>query len=844
MATSLPTSARIVIIGGGVIGTSIAYHLTRSGEKDVLLLEKSHLTEGATWHAAGLVGQFRSQQNLMSLMNDSVKLFDTLAEDTGQEIDWHKFGSLRLAQTEERWKELLKSYSAAQAVGFEMNLLTPNEAREVYPLIETSDLVGAAFIPADGYIDPNSLTQAYAKGIRANGGSIFEGVMVTDLLRAGDRITHVVTEQGNIEVETVVNAAGLWARQVGWMAGVEIPAGVVEHQYLVTEKSDLIPDGLPALRDPDGGFYAKPEPGALAIGGWERQTNKVNPKEGFPWQNERFLFDGDMDRLQEFFEPAMHRIPVLGELGMRTIVNGPIPISPDGEPIMGPVPGLSNFFSACAFTSGIAASGGAGKAVSNWILEGDPGLDLWPFDIRRFGPLHAGQRFLHDRAVESYSKYYAIHWPGEEMESARGVRRSPLYQTLKDQGAVFGSKFGWERANWFAQGDIPQQDILGFDRPQQDITIGREHRAAREGVVLIDMTSFTKFEISGPDACRFLQYLAVANVDKPVGGATYTQLCNEHGGIEADVTIIRRTEDCFWLITGSALGVRDRHWIESHLQGDLDRRSNSRRSSDESWTRSGEQWIHSGEQSVRANSPGFNKVELRDITSAHGVINLAGPLARKVLEKVCDDDVSHQAFPFMAAKDIRVGYAPALAYRVTYIGELGWELYIPSEYLQYVYELLQQAGEEFGITNIGYRAIDSLRLEKRYLAWGVDITPDYNPFEAGLQFLIDWDKGDFIGAEALARIKQEGVQQKLVCLALDKPLPVFGGEAIFCGDRVVAQTTSGNFGYSTGKSLVLGYLPVDVLDQSDFTVEAFGERSPASIVKGSIYDPKREKILC
>ncbi len=809
MTSSIPSSARIVIIGGGVIGTSIAWHLTRAGEKDVLLLEKSQLTEGATWHAAGLVGQFRSQQNLMSLMNDSVKLFDALGEETGQDPGWRKYGSLRIAQSQDRWKELLKSYSAAQAVGFEMNMLTPQEAGELYPLIETGDLIGAAFIPDDGYIDPNSLTQAYAKGIRANGGRIIEGVMVSDLIRDRDRITHVVTDQGSIAVETVVNAAGLWARQVGWMAGVEIPAAVVEHQYLVTEKSDLIPDRLPALRDPDGGFYAKPEPGALAIGGWERQTNAVDPKDGFPWANERHLFDGDMDRLAEFFEPAMQRIPVLAELGMRTIVNGPIPISPDGEPVMGPVPGLNNFFAACAFTSGIAASGGAGKAMANWILQGDPGLDLWAFDIRRFGPLHAGRHFLHDRAIESYSKYYAIHWPGEELESARSVRRSPLYQTLKNQGAVFGSKFGWERANWFSYGDIPQQDVHGFDRPLQDITVGREHRAAREGVVLVDMSSFTKFEISGRGACQFLQYLAVANVDKDSGQATYTQLCNLRGGIEADVTIIRRAQNCFWLITGSGLGVRDRQWVESNLK-----------------------------------VFGSDAVEIRDITSAYSVINLAGPLARQVLEKVCDEDGSHHAFPFMSAKAIRIGYAPAHAYRVTYIGELGWELYIPSEYVQYVFETLQKAGEEFGITNIGYRAIDSLRLEKRYLAWGVDISPDYNPFEAGLQFLIDWHKGDFIGAEALARIRQAGVQKKLVCLTLDKPLPVFGGEAVFCDGRVVAQTTSGNFGYSVGKSLVLAYLPVDLLEQKGFVIEAFGERSPASIVPGAAYDPKRERILC
>ena len=836
MTASIPSSARIVIIGGGVIGTSIAYHLTRAGEKDVVLLEKSKLTEGATWHAAGLVGQFRSQQNLMSLMNDSVKLFDRLGDETGQDLGWRKFGSLRIAQSQDRWKELLKSYSAAQAVGFEMNMLTPQEAGELYPLIETSDLVGAAFIPDDGYIDPNSLTQAYAKGIRANGGRIIEGVMVNGLIRDGNRLTHVVTDQGSIETETVVNAAGLWARQVGWMAGVEIPAAVVEHQYLVTEKSELIPNNLPALRDPDGGFYAKPEPGALAIGGWEKQTNTVNPKEGFPWANERHLFDGDMDRLGEFFEPAMQRIPVLGELGMRTIVNGPIPISPDGEPIMGPVPGLGNFFAACAFTSGIAASGGAGLAAANWILHCDPGLDLWAFDIRRFGSLHAGRHFLHDRAIESYSKYYAIHWPGEELESARGVRRSPLYQTLKSQGAVFGSKFGWERANWFATGDIPPRDVFGFDRPQQDITIGREHRAAREGVVLIDMSSFTKFEISGPQACDFLQYLAVANVDKEPGGATYTQLCNERGGIEADVTIIRRSQDCFWLITGSGLGVRDRQWIEKHIRG--------QHSGQSQWTRSGEQWVQSGEQPVQATSPGFSKMQIRDITSSYGVINLAGPLARRVLQKVCDEDVSHEAFPFMNAKDIRIGYAPALAYRVTYIGELGWELYIPSEYLQYVYEELQKAGEEFDITNMGYRAIDSLRLEKRYLAWGVDITPDYNPFEAGLQFLIDWDKGDFVGSRALNKIKEEGIQQKLVCLALDKPLAVFGGEAVFLGDRVVAQTTSGNFGYTVGKSLVLCYLPVDVLDETEFVVQSFDEKSTATVVKGAAFDLGREKILC
>ncbi len=826
MAKTFPTQAQIVIIGGGVIGTSIAYHLCKNGVRDVLLLEKSRLTEGATWHAAGLVGQFRSQQNLMQLMSDSVALFDGLEADTGQNPSWCKVGSMRIAASKDRWGELLKSHSAAQAVGFEMQMMTPKEALEIYPLMAVDDLVGAAFIPADGHIDPNSLTQAYAKGIRKYGGRIIEGVMVKELIRKGSRITHVVTDQGTIAVDTVVNAAGLWARQVGWMAGVEIPAGVVEHQYLVTEKSDEIPNDLPAFRDPDGGYYAKPEPGALAIGGWEKLTRKVNPKEGFPWQNERHLFDGDMDRLTEFLEPAMARLPILERLGIRTIVNGPIPISPDGEPVMGPVPGLENFFAACAFTSGIAASGGAGKAAANWIMHGDAGLDLWAFDIRRFGPLHAGADFLHDRAVESYAKYYDIHWPGEELNSARAVRRSPLYDTLKNQGAVFGSKFGWERANWFATGDILQVDQFGFGRPGQAETTGVEHKAVREGVALIDMSSFTKFEISGKDACAFLQYLAVANVDKPVGGATYTQLCNAGGGIEADVTIIRRSQTCFWLITGSALGVRDRDWITRNLAGFNSRTGANLRSM-------GEQWL-----------AGPADVHLRDITSGYGVINLTGPLARKVLEKVTDTDVSHDGFAFMSACDIRIGYAPALAYRVTYVGELGWEMYIPTEYMAYAYELLQGAGQEFGITNVGYRAIDSLRLEKRYLAWGIDITPDYNPIEAGLGFVIDWDKGDFLGRAALAKIKAEGAARKLVCLALEQPLPVFGGEAILQGGKAVGQTTSGNFGYTVGQSLVLGYLPPDVIEQGEFEVNAFGRCSPARLVKSSAYDPARKKILC
>ena len=531
----------------------------------------------------------------------------------------------------------------------------------------------------------------------------------------------------------------------------------------------------------------------------------MNPIKGFPWNKAQYLFEGATDRLEEVFVPAAHRIPILESLGIRTFVNGPIPISPDGEPIMGLAPGLDNFYVSCGFTSGIAASGGAGLAMAGWILEGDPGLDLWAFDVRRFGPLDANPRYLHDRATEAYSRYYALHFPDEEPAVARGVRRSPLYHVLAAKGAVFGTKFGWERPNFYAPDGDP--GTSGWERRGEADTIGREHQAARQGVVMIDMSSFTKLEITGPNALNFLQQLAVADIDKEPGRAAYTQLCNSQGGIEADLTIVRRSEERFWVITGSALGVRDGAWLRTHIEA-------------------------------------FSGVKIRDVTSSHGVINLAGPLARDVLEKVTDADVSNEGHPFLTAAEINIGYSPALAFRVTYIGELGWELYIPVEFMQYAYEVLAEAGAEFAITDIGYRAVDSLRLEKRYLAWGSDITPDFNPIEAGLGFVIDWEKGDFVGAKALARVKVEGPTQRLVYLGLEEPLPVFGGEAIFVDGEAVGQTTSGNFGYTVGQSLVLGYVPAEQATADTFEVESFGTRTPAVRIRRTAYDPDRAKILC
>ncbi|MEP7084473.1 MAG: FAD-dependent oxidoreductase, partial [Betaproteobacteria bacterium] len=740
--------------------------------KDVLLLERSTLTSGCTWHAAGLVGQLRGKSNLTRMMQMSAQLYARIGEETGQDVGWHGTGSLRLASSENRWQELKRSATTARSIGFELQLLSPQEAFDKFPLIDLDGVVGAAFVPSDGYVDPYGLTQAYAKGARNGGVRIIEGVTVTGVERAGKRVTGVQTAHGTVHCEVLVNAAGLWARQFGELAGIELPVTVVEHQYLVTEKTERIPAGLPSLRDPDNNFYLKPENGAFAIGGWEEGTIAPFGDGRLPLDFGQQLFQQNLERLERFVLPASTRLPLLNELGIRTVINGPIPVSADGEPIIGRHPALDNYFIACGFTAGIAGSGGAGRVLAHWIVDGDPGMDLWAFDVRRFSQHQASPAYLHDVGIETYAAYYKMSWPNEERVAARGARRSPFYDKLLAAGAVMGSKNGWERPNWFRHDGVADPTHESFDRLLWRDTVGAEHQLVRNGVALIDMSSFTKFEIGGPGALQALNWLAAANLDKPVGTATYTQLCNERGGIEADLTLVRIADDRFYVVTGSGFGTRDGGWLQSHLPGD-------------------------------------GSVTFSDVTSSRAVLNLCGPLARRVLEKVTGDDVSHAGFPYMSAKTIRIGLAPVLAVRITYVGELGWELHIPTEYAGYVFDTLLAAGADFGIGYAGYRAIDTLRMEKRYLYWSADITPDYNPYEAGLGFAVALGKGDFLGRDALLKIKANGVRQKLCCLLLEMPLSVYGGETILCDGRVVGSTTSGNHGYTVGKSIVFGYLPME-----------------------------------
>ena len=798
------SQARIVVIGGGAIGTSVAYHLARAGAGEVLLLEKEQLTHGCTWHAAGLVGQLRSKRNLTRLMQNSVAVYDRLAEETGQAVDWHKVGSLRLASSEARWSEIKRALTQARGFDFEAHALTPEEARELFPYMSAEGVVGAAYMPADGYVDPYALTQAYAKGARQNGATIRDGVTVTDLVVENGRVTAVVTDRGTIACETVVNCAGLWARRVGLMAGVRLAAGVVEHQYLVTERKMDLPPGLTTLRDPDKNFYLKPDVNAFAIGGWE--ANSVTCWQSAPpWDFARTLFDSNFDRFEGIAEGATARLPMLAEMGVQSLINGPIPVSADGEPIMGPAPGLPNFFMACGFTAGIAASGGAGEAMANWILEGDPGMDLWPFDLRRFGPYHANTEVLAERAVEAYGLYYQIHWPGHEMAAGRPARRSPFHDDLAARGAVHGSKFGWERPNWFARPGEESVDRPAFeDRPNWFHAVGEECRAVREGVALIDQSSFSKFELTGPGAFAVIDRLA-ANDVSALGRAVYTQLCNEAGGIEADLTVVRLAEDRFYVVTGSGFGVRDGGWIRDCLPAD-------------------------------------GSARLRETTGERAVLNLCGPKAREVLAAVTDDDVSNAAFPYLMSRTIEIAAAPVLALRIGYVGELGWELHIPLDQAAAVYRALRAAGEAQGLKDVGYRAVESLRLEKGYLYWSADIGPDSNPYEAGLGFCVALDKGDFIGRAALETAQKVGPARRLVSFTAPAEAPLMSGEAILHKGEVVGTTTSGGHGHSLGRAIAFGYLPAELVAEEDFEIEAFMTRWPAKRGPRCLYDPKNARL--
>lgn len=804
-----PTSrhaAKHLIIGGGIIGCSIAYHLAKSGEKDVVLLEKAALTEGATWHAAGLVGQLRSSRNTTRMLQRSVALYDGLEAETGLACDWKKVGSLRLAASRDRLLEAKRLATMAKSFNLDMQIISPREAKDLFPYINTDGLHGAAFIPTDGHVDPASLCQSIAAGARMHGAQLRQGVKVLDFTVQDGRITEVITTDGIFEAETVTLASGMWSRELGQKLGLSIPACAVEHQYIVTEPIPGFPEGLPTLRDPDRLVYYKPDAGGrLVIGGYEDDTIPFGDK-GIPGEFVRQLLPENLDRFEPLAVHAAEVTPIVNEVGIRQVINGPIPYSADGDFVLGPVPDYKNLMLATGFLYGIAAGGGAGEMIAEWLIEGRPSLDLWPLDARRFGPHQGARSYMYPRAVEHYAHHYKMRYPGQESSVARDLRKSPLYERLKAKGAVYGSKNGWERPLWFAPEGVEPVDQLDFLKPGWKRYVAEEHKAVRNNVALVDQSSFSKFELVGQGALDALQYMAVSNMDKPLGSVIYTQLCNERGGIEADVTITRLGKDHFYIVTGAGFGVHDGDWI-------------------------------------RRNLPVDGSVVLVEVTSGWAVINLCGPKARDVLQTVSENDVSNSVFPFAKMRTITIGAAPVRAIRIGYVGELGWELHVPTEFAQHVYDLLWQAGDPFGIRDIGYRAIDTLRMEKAYLYWSADITPDYTPVEAGLAGRVHLkSKGAFLGRSVLEQQKMGSTEQQLCCFVSDAELPLFGGETILADGDVVSLACSVGYGTTVEQTIILGYLPTKLLERVDFMLEAMGELHMIRKVKAPLYDPDNERL--
>jgi sarcosine dehydrogenase len=814
---NLPTQADIVVIGGGIIGCSAAYHLARDHKKSVVLLEQGKLTSGSTWHAAGLVGQLRSSASITRVLKYSVDLYKHLDQETGLATGWKMTGCLRLATNQDRWTEFKRLATTAKSFGMEMHLISPAEVKRMWPLMDVSDLVGASWLPTDGQASPSDITQSLAKGARMHGARIFEDVRVTGFEMDGNRIVKVLTNQGDIACDKVVNSAGQWARQVGAMAGINVPLQPVKHQYIVTEKIEGLAGDAATVRDPDRRIYFKEEVGGLVMGGYEPnpqawETGRPGGDVPDEWQFR--LFDDDYDHFEQHMTQAIERVPALEQVGVKQMINGPESFTPDGNFILGSAPECANMFVGAGFNAfGIASGGGAGWVLAQWVVDGEAPLDLWVVDIRRFSNLHRDRNWVRERTLEAYGKHYTIGFPHEEYETGRPTIVSPLYGRLQKYRAVFGSKLGWERPNWYATDGMAAQDVYSMGRQNWFPVVGDEHRHVREAVGLFDQSSFAKYELAGPDALRALDWICANDVSKPAGRLTYTQLLNSRGGIEADLTVARLAEDRFYIVTGTGFRTHDFGWIADHIAADLD-------------------------------------AQLADVTEQFGTLSLMGPKARAVLAAVTDADVSNTGFPFGHVREIGIAGCTVRALRVTYVGELGWELHIPIAATGDVFDALMAAGRPYGIRPVGYRAIESLRLEKGYRAWGTDITPNDTPFEAGLGWAVKLRKNtDFMGRRALETINGAPQTKRLAGFTVDDPeIVLLGRETILRNGEPVGYLSSGGYGYTVKKNIGYGYVrnangvSDDFLSTGDYELVVAMQRTPAKIHMEPLYDAAGAKV--
>jgi len=814
----LPDSARCVVIGGGVGGTSIAYHLAQLGWDDVVLLERSQLTSGSTFHSAGLVGQLRGSVSLTKMMMYSVELYRRLGEESEFDPGWTECGSLRLASSDQRMEELRRQAGWAKTFGLPMDLVSAEEAQEKFPLMSTDGVLGAAWIPTDGYLDPAQLTNALADGARRGGCQVFTNTRVKGIDVADGRVRAVSTDRGEIAAEVVVNAGGMYAAEIGRMAGVRIPVIPMSHQYLITQPFRERGEGhLPTLRDPDLLIYFREEGQGLVMGGYERQSRPAFLPHGtsgldrIPHDFNGRLLEDDWDRFEEITENSKRRVPVMDEVTITRLINGPEGFTPDNEFCLGETEVDGFFVGACFCAHGLAGAGGVGKVMAEWITEGEPSLDLWEMDIRRFGSQYRSPSYTHARVQETYETYYDILYPNHERQAGRPLRISPATAWHREHDAAFGEKSGWERVNWYESNAAAGDESLrprGWAGQHWSPAIGAEHRATREGVAIFDETSFAKMEIEGPGAAAAVERLCDNRVAREVGKLTYTQMLNSRGGIECDFTVGRLAEDRFSIVTGTAFGNHDREWIRKHLPHD-------------------------------------GSVQVHDTTSQLACFGIWGPRARDVLQPLTPQSLASEDFPYMNLRETTVGNVPVRALRVTYVGELGWELYCPMEYGLGLWKAIWEAGEPHGIVAGGYRAIDSMRLEKGYRVWGADITPDETPYEGGVGFCVKLDKEDgFIGRDALVEAKERGPRTSLCCLLLEDPRSVaLGNEPVRIDGEIRGRVTTGGYGYTVERSIAYAYLPPDRAEPGTrVAVEIFGRWVEGEVAGEPLFDPKGERI--
>jgi glycine cleavage system aminomethyltransferase T/glycine/D-amino acid oxidase-like deaminating enzyme len=795
------STARAVVIGGGVGGCAILYWLARLGWEDVVLCERADLTSGSTFHSAGLVGQLRGSLSLTKMMMHSVDLYRMLGVEVGLETGWHEVGSLRLASSQERMEELARQAGWAKTFGLPLELVSAEEAQRLFPPMSTEGVLGAAYLPTDGYIDPSQLTFALAEGARRRGAEIYTNTRVTGIEVDRNEVTQVVTDRGEIKAEIVIDAGGIFAHEIGRLAGVNVPVIPMAHEYLIT-KPNGVPLNVPTMRDPSLLVYFRGESGGLVMGGYERHPAPWSLN-GIPADFNSRLLAEDWPRFEELMENALVRVPELGDAEVIQLINGPEAFTPDGEFILGPSD-VRGFWVAAGFCAhGLAGAGGMGQLMAEWIVEGMPSLDVWEMDSRRFGRNYESREYTLARTIEIYSTYYDVKYPGHERTAGRPLLISPTYTRMQELGGVFGEKSGWERVNWFEPNAASGDESLrprGWAGRLWSPAIGAEHVACRTTAALFDETSFAKIEIAGKEAAGFLERLCDNKVARDVGAITYTQMLNQRGGIECDFTITRLAEDRFRIVTGTAFGRHDLAWIRLHAP---------------------------------------DGIQVEDVTSKYACLGIWGPASRAILQPLTTEEL---AFPYMRARGLAVGSVPCLALRVTYVGELGWELYCPTDLGLQLWDAIWEAGQGHGLAAGGYKAIDSLRLEKGYRVWGSDITPEDTPFEAGLGFAVKLDKGDFVGRNALLAANEPA--RRLACLVLDDPRSVaLGSEPVRVNGEIVGRVTSGGYGYTVERSIAYAYLPAaSATPGTRVEAEIFGDWIGGAVAEEPLFDPSGERI--